>query len=82
MRLVKIPDISYQEFEKIIDLLCESIPYGLVSWNYRKNLKTAFFQFWDEFYIPKSLKKFISRPPGTEEKMLKLSNEIYDILHS
>jgi hypothetical protein len=85
MRLVTIDNLEYEKFEKIRDLLVDpkkGVPYGLSgSPGYSKELHTGFFHFWDEFYIPRSLMKFIKRPPGTEDKMQNLSERIKDVLY-
>lgn len=60
MRLVKIPTINYQDFQLVRNMLYASIPYALISNTFCEN--TAYFQFWDESYIPGELKKYIMSP--------------------
>lgn len=60
MRIVIMTEISYPMFEKIRNLLYKYISYALISNTYCN--QTAYFQFWDEAYIPLQLKSYISSP--------------------
>lgn len=64
MRLVKIPNLTYQDFQLIRNMLYASIPYALISNTFCEN--TGFFQFWDESYIPEEMRRFILSPVNNE----------------
>ena len=73
MRLSKIENCSYEQYSKIADAIYSVIPFAIINDAYRKNLKTAYFNFWDVAYIPEELQKYIMQPP--------LSRENKDLLH-
>jgi len=60
VRLVKIPNLNYQDFQLVRNMLYASIPYALISNTFCEN--AGFFQFWDESYIPAELHKYILSP--------------------
>ena len=68
MRLAVIPDLEYSAFEEIVDALYKKNPYGVISSQYRKNLKTGFIWFWDGDYVPPELKKYVTPPPPPVKK--------------
>lgn len=73
MRLVKIPNCSYDQFEKIRDAIYEVIPFAIINEGYSRKLNVAIFNFWDSDYIPELLKQHIVQPP--------LSRENIELLH-
>lgn len=73
MRLIKIENCSYESYSKIANAIYSVIPFALINDAYRKDLRTAFFNFWDVEYIPEELKKYILQPP--------LSRENKELLH-
>jgi len=77
VRLVKIPNIDYQTFQLVRNTLYASIPYALISNTYCDN--TAFFQFWDESYIPAELHAFIQSPVNPS-LLTSLNNQLKPIL--
>lgn len=72
MRLIKIPNIEYQTFEKVRDAIFDTIPFACIESVYSKKLRTGFFNFWDVTYIPDSLKQYIVQPPMSRENVEKL----------
>ena len=69
MRLAIIPDLEYTKFEQIVDdLMASKNVYGVISTQYRKNLKKGFIWFWDSDYIPEELKQYVSAPPKPDKK--------------
>lgn len=69
MRLVKLENIEYKEWELIFRSIIEVIPFALLNQGYSKELKTGFFNFWDSDYIPNELKPFIMQPPLSRENL-------------
>lgn len=62
MRQVIVPELSYEDYESLVDQLYSTIPFAIISAQYRKNLKKGFIFFWDFEYIPENLQKYITRP--------------------
>lgn len=73
IRLVKIPNMSEDEYNRIIDAIDETIPFAVVDARYNPRLKAGIFNFWDTDYIPEELKKFIVQPPLSRENREKMS---------
>lgn len=80
MRLIKIPDLEYEQYEKIRDAIYSVIPFALLNQQYSKKLKTGFFNFWDVAYIPDELKKYIVQPPLSRENFALLHEKMLDAL--
>lgn len=78
MRTIKIEGCEYPKFQNIRDILYSHIPFGVISNTYSKEMKTAFFVFWDLAYIPDALKEYIMEPPNNPllEKCNKAMNEL------
>ena len=76
MRLVRIPDISYEVFAKIRDAILDNIPWCIIREGYLKHKKEAQFYFWDTDYIPPFMEQFIVYPPKHREDIEKLQKEI------
>jgi len=62
MRQIIIPDLNYEDYESLVDRLYQTIPFAIISAQYRKNLKKGFIFFWDCEYVPAELQKYITRP--------------------
>lgn len=80
MRLIKIPNCSYEQYCKIADTIYEVIPFALINDAYRGNLQTAFFNFWDVSYIPEDLRKYIVQPPLSRENVELLHEKLKEVL--
>lgn len=80
MRLIKIPDLEYVQYEKIRDAIYSVIPFALLNQQYSKKLKTGFFNFWDVAYIPEELRKYIVQPPVSRENFELLHKKMIDAL--
>lgn len=76
MRLIKIEDCSYEKYSRIADAIYSVIPFALINDAYRKELKTAYFNFWDVEYIPESLRKYIMQPPLSRENKALLHEKL------
>jgi hypothetical protein len=74
MKLVKIEGCSYDSYSKIADAIYSVTPFALINDAYRKELRTAFFNFWDTEYIPEKLKKYTM--PFNEDLMKILNDKI------
>lgn len=79
MRLVLIPNCEYSKFESIRDIIVDNIPFCLLDSGYSKNLKKAWFNFWDVEYIPMNLRDYILQPPASRENVERLLSELGDI---
>ena len=73
MRMLKIPNMLYEEYRDIADAILEVIPFSIVNLEFSKKLETGFFYFWDVSYIPPSLLDYAMYPPQTHENV--------DLLH-
>ena len=80
MRLIKIEDCSYEQYNKIANAIYSVIPFALINDAYRKDLKTAYFNFWDVEYIPESLRKYIMQPPLSRENKELLHKKLLEVL--
>jgi len=78
MRLIKIENCSYEKYSKIADAIYSVIPFALINDAYRKDLKTAYFNFWDSDYIPDDLKKYIMQPPLSRENQKLLHKKLLE----
>jgi len=81
MRLCKIP-CSYEQFEKIRDVIYANVPFAVIHVGYSTKLKIGIFNFWDTDYICDSLKQFILQPPFSRENKAKMDVELEDIVKS
>jgi len=64
MRTVKIENCKYEKFQAVRSVLWQSIPFGLISENYDKEMSMAIFRFWDLAYVPDALKEYVMEPPN------------------
>ena len=80
MRLIKIPDLEYEQYEKIRDAIYSVIPFALLNQQYCKSMKTGFFNFWDVAYIPEELRQFIVQPPVSRENFELLHKKMLEVL--
>lgn len=80
MRMLKIPDLEYEDFKKIRWAILKHIPFALLEVVYERDHKIGFFNFWDVEYIPKQLRKFIVQPPASREPVEKMLDEIERVL--
>lgn len=80
MRLCKIPNLSYEDFEKIRDVIYSNVPFALIHVGYSPKLKVGIFNFWDSDYIPDEMKKYILQPPLSRENKEKMTKELGDLL--
>jgi len=78
MRLVKIENCSYEKYNAIRNAIYQNIPFALINNEYSKELRTAYFNFWDSDYIPEQLRKHIVQPPADRENTEKMLQEILD----
>lgn len=76
MRLVKIPNLEYNQYEQIRDAIYSKIPYALLNNEYSKGLRIGYFNFWDVAYIPELLRKYIMQPPVNREDFDQLKQAI------
>lgn len=60
MRSIIIKNIEYKTFEEIRNTLYRDISFAIISNSYLN--RTGYIQFWDESWIPKSLRPFIVSP--------------------
>ena len=77
MRAIIIPNMEYDQYSEIFDIIAKNMPYVLVNQFYRAKLKLGVFNFWDESYIPKSLQRFIKRPPHENLEEMSAAIEKY-----
>lgn len=78
MRLIRIPAISYDQYNKIRNAIYKVIPFALLNQQYIASTQTAYFNFWDVTYIPDILKKYIVQPPLSRENMELLHKEMIE----
>ena len=67
MKTVKIKNCSYEEFEKIRDVIYDIAPFILAKEGYSKKTEIATFAFSDSSYIPKCLDPFIINITGNDK---------------
>jgi len=67
MRLVKIPNLEYEDFAEIRRQILDHTDFSLVNTEYERDLKRGFFFFWDSDYIPEMLKPFKVMSPVSDE---------------
>lgn len=79
MRMVRIPEISYEDFNAIRDVLLDNVPFALINDIYHSKQETAYFYFWDSDYIPDVLRPFIVQPPADREPMAKQFRELTEV---
>jgi len=75
MRMVKRTECEYEDYAKMVDLIDETCPYGLISCRYNKRLKIGFLYFWDSDYIPEEWEEYVSRPVSTKSDKEGVSEE-------
>lgn len=63
MRMVKIPNCSYELFCAIRLEILKKVPLALINSEYLGEEKLGFFYFGDTDYIPIEMKEFIVKPP-------------------
>ena len=80
MRMLKIPDLEYEEFVAIRDVILDNVPFAMINEIYHGKRKTGYFYFWDSDYIPMKLRKFILQPPADREPMEKQLNELTELM--
>lgn len=80
MRMLKIPELPYEQYREITDKILEIIPFALINAEYSKELKAGFFYFWDVLYIPECLREYMFIPPKTHENVEKLHKAIESVL--
>jgi len=80
MRLCKIPNLEYKDFEAIRDVLYANVPFAVIHVGYSPKMKTGIFNFWDSDYIPDEMKKFIMQPPLSRENKEKMTKELSVLL--
>lgn len=76
MRLLRIPDLEYEDFTKIRWAILKHIPFAVIEIIYESEHKIGYFNFWDVEYIPLQLRKFIVQPPASREPVEKMLAEI------
>jgi len=80
MRLVKIPNLDYKDFEKIRDCIYANVPFAMIHIGYSPILKLGVFNFWDTDYIPDELIPFIVQPPFNRENKAKMTKELAEVM--
>ena len=80
MRLVKIPECTYEQYTKIRDTIMDIIPFAIINQDYSLKSKTAIFNFWDSDYIPQDLKKYIVQPPLSRENKELLKEKLKNVI--
>lgn len=80
MRLIKIPNLEYKEFEALRDIIYTYIPFAILYIGYSPKLKLGVFHFFDSDYIAEELKKYILQPPLNKETVEKMSKELAPIM--
>jgi len=80
MRLVKIPNCEYKDFEKIRDVIYANVPFAVIHVGYSASLKLAIFNFWDSDYIAEELKPYIMQPPLSRENKAKMTAELAAVM--
>jgi len=79
MRLCKIPNLDYKQFEAIRDVLYSNVPFALIHVGYSPILKVGIFNFWDSDYIPDEMKQYIMQPPLSRENKEKMTKELANL---
>ena len=82
MRLIVIPECSYEKYEAIRDTILEHIPFAILNDQYSSKKNTATFYFWGLEYIPPELQVFIKQPPVNRENWGKLRSELSNLFPS
>lgn len=80
MRLIKIPNCSYEQFVKIRNVIDKNIPFAVIDIRYNPDLKLGIFNFWDSDYIVDELKQYIVQPPLSRENKEKMSLELAEVV--
>ena len=80
MRMLEIPNMSYEKFRAVLDAILEVIPFSLVNAEFSAKLESGYFYFWDVSYIPESLLQYAKYPPKTHENVELLHTRIEEIL--
>ena len=80
MRMLKIPNLEYKEFEAIRDVILDNVPFAMINEIYHSKRKTGYFYFWDSDYIPTVLRRYILQPPADREPMDKQLNELTELM--
>lgn len=57
--------MDYDRYAKIRDALFKRVHFAIINQMFCNG--NAYFQFWDESYIPEPLKQYILRPPRKSE---------------
>lgn len=76
MRMLKIPNLEYEQYNAIRNSIYKTIPFAIINNEYLPDLKMGFFNFWDVAYIPDVLRKYIMQPPVSREDFDKMKAEI------
>ena len=79
MRLLKIPDLEYDDFEAIRWAIYKHIPFAVINEAYLSKQKIGFFNFWDVEYIPMQLRQFIVQPPASREPVEKMLDSLIKV---
>ncbi|KKN86532.1 hypothetical protein LCGC14_0267080 [marine sediment metagenome] len=82
MRMCRIPELDYADFEKIRDAIFSVIPFSVFEVQYSKELKTGYFNFWDSDYIPAEMSKYIVQPPLSRENKALLHKKLIGVMKS
>lgn len=80
MKLVITNPMTRRQSNAIVETILEHVPFGLISSTWSEHTKKAYLWFWDESYVPEALKKFLTTPPGNEDKIKEMNKRIGDTL--
>jgi hypothetical protein len=80
MKTVQLKNCKYIKFEIIRDAIIEHIPYSVFNVMYSSKKEIAVFSFWDESYVPASLKEHILGIKGNNKMVDKTQEEIKTFL--
>jgi len=75
MRMITIPNCSYDKFNDMRQQVLDTTPYGLLNDIYDKKNRIGYLYFWDTDYIPEKWEHLIVRPVSTKSDKEGVSEE-------
>lgn len=79
IRIVKIENCEYSDYEAIRDAIYEEMPFAVIELGYSSKKKIGIFYFHDTFYIPKNLLPYALSIPANLELVKKVGFKIREL---
>lgn len=79
-RMIEIPDVGYEQYNAIRNILFEFVPFAIINAEYLPDHEKAFFTFFDSDYIPESLRKLAKNPPGNNKLVKNLDSALQKLV--